>query len=158
MLAIEPPRVGRVYHWSLADLMTRRSGDVSKYTDGHDWPSKWRRKLQQKRRDRHYPDVVESLDELGFIRPLDATLNFSYEYEDGDDDSAGMVRLADGHHRFAAAIDLGYEAVPILVSEWPTIAPDSGEWNRNVAISHRAGVDGRNGEVPSDYSGTVVSW
>ncbi|UYL86352.1 ParB-like nuclease domain protein [Microbacterium phage Jovita] len=156
MLAIEPPRVGRTYHWCIQDLMTRRSGDVNRFTEGGDWPARWRRKLSQKRRDDHYPDVVESIDELGFIRPLDAALNFVYE--DDNDPSVGMVRLADGHHRFAAAIDLGYEAVPIYLSQWPTIAPDSGDWRRDIPVSRRAGVDGRDGEVPSDYSGEVMSW
>ncbi|QJD53459.1 ParB-like nuclease domain protein [Microbacterium phage Lynlen] len=156
MLAIEPPRVGRTYLWCVADLMTRRSGDVSQYTDGPDWPTKWRKKLAQKRRDAHYPDVVESLETYGFIRPLDATLNFAYEYV--DDPSAGTVRLADGHHRLAGALDLGYEAVPILISEWPTIAPDSGDWSSSAPVSRRAGIDGREGEIPSDYSGEVMSW
>ncbi|AVR57207.1 ParB-like nuclease domain protein [Microbacterium phage Kieran] len=152
MLAIEPPRLGRTYHWLIADLMSRRSGDVNRWTDGSSWPDRWARKLRYKRRDEHYPDVVESIRENGFVRPLDATTHFY-----NDDDTAGMVRLADGHHRFAAAIDLGYEAVPVLVSERSTVAPDSGDWRAGMPVSRRAGISYRSGSVPSDYSG-VRSW
>lgn len=153
MLAIEPPRVGRTYHWLVEDLMSRRSGDVTRYTRGETWPERWEDKLQWKREDHHYPDVVESIREHGFIRPLDAARHFTHE----TDETAGMVRLADGHHRFAAALDLGYEAVPVFVSEYSTVAPDSGDWDASKPVSRRAGVSHRRG-VPSDYSGEVCSW
>jgi|GEM_PF-3471867 len=155
MLAIEPPRIGRTYVWLIADLMTRRSGDVNRYVTGDTWAERWDRKLEHKREDCHYDDVVDSVREHGFIRPLDAATNFHY---DDSDESAGMVRLADGHHRFAAAIDLGYEAVPVLVSEYSTVSPDSGDWDASKPVSRRAGISYRNGDVPSDYSGAVCSW
>lgn len=151
MLAIEAPRVGQTYHWLIADLMTRRSGDVSQWTRGEDWAERWDRKLEEKRNDDHYDEVVESIQMRGFIRPLDATRHFYYN-EDAETD--GMVHLADGHHRFAAAIDLGMEAVPVYVSEYPTIAPDSGDWRMSTPVSTRAGIGRR--DAPSDYSG--VAW
>ena len=150
MLAIEPPRVGRVYHWLIEDLMSRRSNDVTKWVDGDTWEDRWARKLHYKRLDDHYPDVVDSIRENGFIRPLDATTHFTRE----TDDSEGMVRLSDGHHRFAAAIDLGYEAIPVYLNETARVAPDSGDWKMGMTVSSRAGISYT--DRPSDYSGEVT--
>lgn len=154
MLAIEPPRIGTTYLWLIEDLMSRPSGDVTDWVRGDTWEERWHKKLNSKRKDDHYPDVLTSLETHGYIRPLDATTHFRYEesreYE-------GSVRLADGHHRFAAAIDLGHEAVPILLSETSTVSPDSGNWRAGKPVSRRAGISYRKGDVPSDYSGALDS-
>ena len=77
--------------------------------------------LRWKREDEHYPKVVEALRENGFMRPLTS-------YVEGFDRYMG-----DGHHRLAAAIDLGLTEVPVLMSEngWDMdlIADDSGDWD-----------------------------
>lgn len=109
MLAIEPIRPGRVYFWAISQITTRESTDRGFYTS-------WEDMLEKKRRDGHYPDVVHSIQTWGFLRPLNA------------DVAAGRLQLSDGHHRLAASIDLGFEAVPVYVEEHPIISDDSGYW------------------------------
>ena len=70
--------------------------------------------------------MVDSIQEHGFVRPLTSR-------HDGQE-----LRLADGHHRLAAAIDLGMTTVPVKVYIatgwcWP-IANDSGSWYRGDPI------------------------
>ena len=154
MLAIEPPRVGHTYLWLVEDLMARRSSDVDQGTRGDSWPDRWARELNAKRGDPQYDAVVESIRDHGFIRPLDATTNFW----DDDDATASMVRLADGHHRLAAALDLGHEAVPVFVNDRPTVAPDSGGWGAGHPVSTQAGVSYRDRPGSSAYSGIIGSW
>ncbi|UKH48484.1 ParB-like nuclease domain protein [Microbacterium phage Katzastrophic] len=109
MLAIEPIREGRVYHWFIGQIMERDSSDRKFYVS-------WMNLLDEKRQDGHYPDVLQSLEEHGFIRPLNA------------DTECGQLQLSDGHHRLAAAIDLGMEVVPVYVSWENVISDDSGCW------------------------------
>jgi hypothetical protein len=74
--------------------------------------------LERKREDNHYGQVVDSLRLNGFIRPLTATENPEAKY--------GFT-FGDGHHRLAAAIDLGFSHVPLQIAKY-TVANDSGSW------------------------------
>lgn len=138
------PTVGTVFDWDITEILTRASGDVSsdfmRYDEcqgcgeiihGEDWsecehgdgdrkpisiPLAWSLCLDEKRGDDHYPDVVESIETHGFVRPLTAT------------EKDGRLTLGDGHHRLAAAIELGMTSVPVQVTKTWGISPDSGEW------------------------------
>ncbi|AVR56792.1 ParB-like nuclease domain protein [Microbacterium phage Elva] len=125
MLELEPIRVGRVYHWAVEQVMERRSTDFGRY-------GSWDYMLDVKREDSHYPDVLASIREHGFIRPLNADLD------------KGYLQLSDGHHRIAAAVDLGMECVPVYVTPYPIISGDSGRWRAGREVDDRAGV-GRDG-------------
>lgn len=57
--------------------------------------------LDQKRMDHYYHDVVQSVDKNGWIYPLHYA-NY-----------ADKLYLSDGHHRLAAAMDLGLTTVPV---------------------------------------------
>ena len=112
MLALEPIREDRVYWWAISQITQRKSSDVQ-FQDTWD---QWGPCLDGKRQDYHYPDVVKSIQDHGFIRPLNADTEY------------GELRLSDGHHRLAVAIDMQMEAVPVLVSSWKIISDDSGLW------------------------------
>lgn len=114
-LAIEPPRLGTVVYWAIEQIVTRSSSDRSFYRS-------WEHLLDEKRDDPHYPDVLESIRQNGFIRPLNADI----AHEE--------LRLSDGHHRLAAAIELGMEAVPVYIAEWPIISDDSGDWREGKPV------------------------
>lgn len=120
MLAIEPIRVDRVYHWALSQVQERESTDST-------WYNSWADMLAKKRNDGHYPDIVTSLKVHGFIRPLNADVH------------RGHLALSDGHHRVAAALDLGMECVPVYVTDHPIISDDSGYWRLGRPISEAAG-------------------
>lgn len=83
----------------------------------------WEASLTGKRDDDHYEDVLNSIREHGFLRPLTA-----WKREDG------RLGFGDGHHRLAAAIDLGLTTVPVKVYERHLIARDSGSWDSGSPI------------------------
>lgn len=75
--------------------------------------------MSWKRHDAHYPDVVRSIKELGFVRPLTC---YDGKYDE-------PYTMGDGHHRLAAAIDLGLTKVLIQYSgDGLKISDDSGSW------------------------------
>lgn len=82
----------------------------------------WDTVLERKRNDSHYEDVVESLKTRGFVRPLTGQAN-SFERKFGD-----------GHHRLAAAIELGMSHVPIRFDFSINISNDSGSWYEGAPI------------------------
>lgn len=83
--------------------------------------------LDSKRDDPHYSDVLESIEEHGFIRPLTARR----------EDLAPLgFMFGDGHHRLAAAQDLGYTHVPLEISR-SLVNDDSGEWDRREEIPNQ---------------------
>lgn len=79
----------------------------------------WDDLLNEKRSDYSYPDVVDSLREFGFIRPVTIDIR---------DDTVAW-QYGDGHHRLAAAIDLGWHHVVVQAAAWAVCSADSGDWN-----------------------------
>jgi hypothetical protein len=82
---------------------------------------KWNYMLEGLRMDDRYEHVYEGIKEAGFVVPLAAKLV-------RDD-----IVIFDGHHRVAAALDLGYASVPVYVAgktgHWSDlISADSGWW------------------------------
>lgn len=121
------PATGTTFDWDIAEILERESIDV-RLEFAYGDPSLddyWEERLNDKRMDRHYDDVVESIKRWGFIRPLTA--------REGKD---GMLHFGDGHHRLAAAIDLGMTFVPVKVCrsqkhgyDSELVARDSGSWS-----------------------------
>lgn len=70
--------------------------------------------LERKRQDEHYPKIIESLVTNGWTTGIHIT--------------PGECEISDGHHRLAAAIDLGQQYVPV-VSDFFS-AEDSGAWGK----------------------------
>jgi hypothetical protein len=69
--------------------------------------------LDLKRDDDHYGDVVESLQVNGFLAPIGV--------------HPTERKLTDGHHRLAAALDLGFRFVPVRSQNG--CSRDSGGWS-----------------------------
>jgi len=107
------PAEGTEFDWDIAEIMERDSCDVCS-----DYGDDWEIALDGKRMDSNYEDVLTSIKRWGFLRPLTAYV--------GTD---GLLHFGDGHHRLAAAIDLGMTTVPVRVYEDTHIAEDSGEWD-----------------------------
>jgi hypothetical protein len=152
-LNLEP---GVIFDWDIDEILTRQSCDVGGYScivctkcgatnfDSWGWyrdgefldhrddatldhscydhaddapiQDAWDACLETKRQDDHYPDIVDSIRAFGFIRPLTARLVDS------------NLEFGDGHHRLAAAIDLGLTTVPVKVFRDWAVAKDSGSW------------------------------
>lgn len=104
------PEVGTVIDWDIAEIMERDSLDLDFYKGD------WELMLTHKRGDSHYEDVKESIKRWGFVRPLTS-------YVDNNE-----LQFGDGHHRLAAAIELGMTSVPVEVCRYSKVANDSGEW------------------------------
>lgn len=113
------PEGGTVIDWDIAEILERPSIDV-------DWVQDWDSTLEDKRDDRNYRDIVTSIERWGFVRPLTA-----YIKQLGDKEE---LRFGDGHHRLAAAIELGMTTVPVEVFSGWKIATDSGSWNLSKGI------------------------
>lgn len=60
--------------------------------------------LDEKREDHYYKDIVKSLDTYGFLVPL--------IIQERPED---IFRFGNGHHRLAAAIDLGINEIPLFI-------------------------------------------
>lgn len=155
------PSPGCLVDWDIDEIMSRPSCDVDNYLtevctqcgatcyDGWGWilngkhvdtgddehyhedfareatlAESWGSSLARKRMDGHYEDVLESIRTRGFLRPLTAWPN----------DSEGQLQFGDGHHRLAAAIDLGMTTVPVKVYDGFKIANDSGDWYSSEPI------------------------
>lgn len=117
---------GDVWEQSIEELLNEwQSGDGCR-------PGKWESVLAGKRMDPWYREVLESVRLRGFTRPLTCWLPEDECCEWCP--AAGQMCFGDGHHRLAAAIDLGLTHVPL---QWrpkgKVIAFDSGEgsngWN-----------------------------
>jgi hypothetical protein len=103
------PEEGTIFDWDVAEILERPSIEVSDIRD-------WDVKLERKRRDRHYSDLKQSILTHGFLRPVTAhRLN-------------GELQYCDGHHRLAAAVELGLTTIPVRVFASWAIADDSGIW------------------------------
>lgn len=113
------PEVGTVFMWDIEEIMERSSIDVGYYgEDANHLHDEWIQMLDEKRGDSHYEDILWSIKKHGFARPLTAFTKH------------GELRFGDGHHRLAAAIDLGMTEVPVLVSRHWHISQDSGDWRK----------------------------
>ncbi len=129
MLAIEPLRVGRTYMFQ-PEVMMRTVppldtpwGDEEAFyaaIDSGDWGSAWTLILQEKREDEQYHAIMTSLDLFGWLKTSTLRVN-----------TAGRASVhGDGHHRLAAALDLGVALVPYTVhlqGGYRDISPDSGQ-------------------------------
>ncbi len=79
----------------LDEILDRPSGD--------NYPDSVIGILDKKRKDPWYPALVQVIQDEGFTVPIRI-------------DSAGWV--VDGHHRIAAAMELGMAWVPVTSAEW----------------------------------------
>lgn len=106
----------------------------------------WQELLADKRSDSHYPDVVQSIRENGWVRPVTVQIEDEQADIDGNVVPAGF-RYGDGHHRLAAAIDLGFTHIPVeaVSSMNECISADSGDWEGGMSIP----TDNNNG--PADW-------
>lgn len=112
----ERPQVikpGDVWLEPIEEILKRDSIDGGYEGDGWDWL------LDAKRDDHYYSDILASIEEFGFLRPMTCAIEM-----DGEDYSFG-----DGHHRLAAAIDLGLTHVPLeAYGYYAFVIEDSGDW------------------------------
>jgi hypothetical protein len=144
------PEVGTIFDWDIEEILSRPSGDltwfIEDYANPEDHPEcfdedgeildisiqenlaiLWEACLDRKRNAEHYVDVFASIQENGFIRPLTAYVRHpsQWSYDAGQ---PPYLRFGDGHHRLAAAIELGMTTVPVMVCPKFTVQPDSHEW------------------------------
>lgn len=103
-IGAELPVHGATFLWDVEEILERRGGDFIGGCYGRPLALLWEECLREKRLDYHYPEVRDSIAERGFDYYLVA-------WEDLD----GELTLANGHHRLAAALDLGIAAVPVVV-------------------------------------------
>lgn len=153
MLAIEPFRVGRTYHWHVFDILQHYSVDTEYVdqwycptcdSDGRDclyaldhlWEAAtlsevWSATLDHKMCSERYPEIEASLRDLGFVKPCTAHL-----------ENGGVAVFGDGHHRIAAALELHIDCIPTLFhGAWDLgypesrhISEDSGLWRAGDPI------------------------
>lgn len=133
-------REGKVWMEPIERILKHLSGDLEWYvyeTDDAGIPrsniaARWEWVLNTKREDEHYEDLKDTLSKKGFTRPLTA----SYKHFDGGQ------HLGDGHHRLAAAIDLGFTHVPVYgVKRYEEpISRDSGSWEKGKPAKGKATI------------------
>lgn len=101
---------------AIEDVLDYESVDVWRINrqTGQDEYGQVREVLEDKRCDEQYPHVLRSLRTGGFTKGI----RIHPEHK----------RVTDGHHRIAAAIDLGYRFVPYEYRQY--CDDDSGEWGR----------------------------
>lgn len=152
------PQEGRIFEWDIEEILTRHSADTSffkgdyieslfreeideAHSYGMSWgeihdeiydleptvAEVWEWMLDKKRDDEHYDDVLHSIRHNGFTRPLTASIEY-------DTDGSPYLKFGDGHHRLAAAIDLGMKSVPVEVFRNNCFANDSGDWRLGQKI------------------------
>lgn len=78
------------------------SGDGGGPGPAWDGKTGWEVTLEEKRDDDYYEQVVDSIRTLGFVKPVTGRVT-----------EEGELRFSDGHHRLAAAIDLGMTHIPV---------------------------------------------
>lgn len=89
----------------------------------------WMDHLEVMREDEQYEEVKESLIRKGWARPLTCIAQTDWWSSNHERDANRMI-YGDGHHRLAAAIELGATYVPMRMvnSHWRLIQPDSANW------------------------------
>jgi hypothetical protein len=109
---MNPPvgrQVGDVWEQDIDEILSEwTSGDGGA-------PGEWEGVLAGKRCDPWYPEVVESIRERGFVRPLTCYIvtEETCTCEWCGNPEPGSLKFADGHHRLAAAIELGLKTIPL---------------------------------------------
>lgn len=127
------PLVGTTWDWDIDEIMERSTSDLESHREDHycgdhdcadgcvatDRGLAWDDLIECRREDHHYDWVVESIIKHGFTVPLTARLSWE----------TGEVELGDGHHRLAAALELGMTSVPVvMVTPEDFISRDSFNW------------------------------
>jgi len=147
------PEVGTIFDWDIDEILSRFSCDLQP-DDRPDTPlsDAWGDLLDEKRDHDHYPDVLDSIQRHGFVRPLTAWVSGHDPYTPDAYQEPQELRFGDGHHRLAAAIELGYTTVPVEVTlnsyGHAVVSRDSGSWNKNRPIP--TVNRGRNDAPPSE--------
>lgn len=129
------PLVTETWDWDIAEIMERASSDLlggmrewwcddcDQQTCRHrpDLVQAWDDLLEDRRADAHYEAVVISLQDYGFTVPATARV------------TDGVVALGDGHHRLAAAIDLGWHSIPVVMcGRFSFVSQDSFAWGEDI--------------------------
>lgn len=136
ILAERPKKLKNRVAWMepIEEILKRESIDRANKSDWNGKIKTWDEVLAEKRRDSHYPYVLDSLKEHGFVRPLTCTMPDGGKYED--------YQFGDGHHRLAAAVELGMTHVPLqyIDDNWDCVSADSGDWHegRKIAKQNRS--------------------
>lgn len=125
MLEIETFIVGRVYMMAVEDILRHGSGDLGNYSGEAEpgseaYMARFERMLEGKRRDFEYYKIVDSIKEFGYVVSLNMYWNKLHQ----------RFQLSDGHHRLAAAIDLGITVVPVKIRPRAQYRSDSCNWVR----------------------------
>lgn len=114
---------GDIWDQSIDEILTSWHS-----VDGAGQYCTWSEKLAMKRNHGHYEDLKQSLVANGFIRPVTVRTN---QYSGNED-----LMYGDGHHRLAAAIDLGMTHIPVeFVGDNRGISADSGYWSAGDPVS-----------------------
>lgn len=92
--------------------------------EDHYYSYDWRALLHRKRMDENYSDVKDSIARWGFVRPVTVAIEVGNKIEYGD-----------GHHRLAAAIELGFTHVPVEAYDGYNISDDSGAWDGSLHMA-----------------------
>lgn len=81
--------------------------------------------LEKKRKDPEYHSILRFLKQEGFTEPLVCIKE------------RGIKSHGDGHHRLAAAIELGYKFIPyVFTKDYETFIEDVGEWKFEGTLIH----------------------
>lgn len=93
--------------------------------------STWDCVLNDKRFDTWYDDVKDSIQDRGFVRPV-----IVYTRTIFTDPEEPLVQwfMGDGHHRLAAAIDLGLTHIPVEFQSDQRVSYDSSIWTYDDMI------------------------
>ena len=86
--------------------------------------------LDCKRADADYCYVVDSVRELGYVKPITCRPEMVHPGE--------RLAMGDGHHRLAAAIDLGIKEIPVMFyrNAYECITFDHGWWKDGKIKTH----------------------
>ena len=113
--------IEEIFGWHSIELAVPQSEWDEASKNEQRWLRRWDDVLTEKRDDMHYEGVVESLRSNGWVRPV------TVQWEEDEE----CLKYGDGHHRLAAAIDLGMTHIPVQLAgpAWADcVSDDSGSW------------------------------